>query len=513
MKFIDKLKRLIHEPFKNRTLFNVLFVGILFVVTFAMLYKIPDDPDLGWHVASGAKEWSTHSIPRIDWFSHTFPDFRWVDHEYLSNIIIYGLNQVFGKIGISVFYTLIACLTLFVGLKYSAVQKISWTHAALYGILVSPMLIYYVGARPQVLPWLFISLVFACVAWLKRNPKSKSPFFLPLIFLAWANLHGGSVSIGLVIMGTFVVIEGLKVWYFSDGDENIFLKKYYALTLKAYYKFTGLALIAALATLVNPYGYRIYEEFLRTVTDTYSMSRINEWLPPNFTQATGVLLLIFLFVLIEAMYLQYKEKIDFTYIVFFFGFLFLASQSVRHIPLFALVMSPFLLDATKPIFDTYIEPILQKKLIFVLVMGALVLTFSRYNHFFVRWQTSLSDTSIAVSANYPYGAVAYLTTHEVSGNMFNIYNWGGYLIENVPQHKVFIDGRMPHWRRGNLQVFRDYNTIINVDPGFQYELDRYNIGFFVIGHGGALDSTLRSSADWKQVYSDDQSIIYVKNNE
>jgi hypothetical protein len=513
MKLFGKLKRFIDHPFKNKALFSVLFVAILFAVTFMFLYKIPDDPDLGWHIASGAREWGTHSIPRVDWFSFTFSDFRWVDHEYLSNVIIYGLNHAFGRVGISVFYTLLACITLFVGLKYSAVEKISWTHAALYGALVSPMFLYYVGARPQVLPWLFVTLVFASAASLKRNKKSKFVYFLPFIFLAWANLHGGSVAIGLVILGTFVVIEGLKVWYFLDGEDNAFLKSVNAFTLKSYQKFVGLALVSVAATLANPYGYRIYEEFLRTVTDTYSLSRINEWLPPNFTQPTGVLLLIFLFVVVEAIYLEYKNKIDFTYMVFFFGFLFLSSQSVRHIPLFALVMSPFLLGSTKKFFDVYLEPIFQKKIMFILVMGTLVLAFVRYNSFFDRWQTSFSESAIASEGNYPEGAVAYIRSHPIEGNMFNIYNWGGYLIENLPEHKVFIDGRMPHWRNKNLQVFKDYNTIVNTDPLFQTEVDRYQIGFFMIGHGGSLESKLQGSSDWKQVYSDSTAVIFVKNNE
>lgn len=510
MKLPAKIKRFIDEPFKNTTLFSLLFVGILAAIVFMFLYKIPDDPDLGWHIASGMREWATKSIPRADWFSHTYQNFRWVDHEYLSNVVIYGLNHFFGRPAISVFYTIIACLALFVGLKYAAVPKISWTHAALYAVCISPIFMYYSGARPQVLPWLFITLVFAVAASLKRNELSKAAYFLPVIFFLWANFHGGSVSIGLVIVGTFVVIEGLKVWYFRDGDENIFLQKSHAFTEKGFWRFAIASALSIGATFANPYGYRIYEEFLRTVTDTYSMARINEWLPPNFTQPTGVLLLILLFVVVEAIYLKHDSKIDFTYIVFFFGFFFLASQSVRHIPLFALAMSPFLLESTKQLFDVYLEPVLKKKFVFILVFGTALLSFVTYNHFFQRWQTSFSDSAIADSSGYPQGAVTYLKTHQVPGNMFNIYNWGGYLIEKLPEHKVFIDGRMPHWRDKNLQVFRDYNTIINVDAGFQDMVDHYNVGFFVIQHGGSLENKLRGDAHWKEAYSDATSLIFVK---
>ena len=43
---------------------------------------------------------------------------------------------------------------------------------------------------------------------------------------------------------------------------------------------------------------------------------------------------------------------------------------------------------------------------------------------------------------YPVDAAAFLKKNRISGNMFNPYAWGGYLIWALyPDHKVFIDGR------------------------------------------------------------------------
>src|SRR5262249_7647778 len=42
--------------------------------------------------------------------------------------------------------------------------------------------------------------------------------------------------------------------------------------------------------------------------------------------------------------------------------------------------------------------------------------------------------------SYPTAAVAYLHSHTPQENIFSTYDWGGYLIWQLPQKKVFIDG-------------------------------------------------------------------------
>lgn len=49
---------------------------------------------------------------------------------------------------------------------------------------------------------------------------------------------------------------------------------------------------------------------------------------------------------------------------------------------------------------------------------------------------------------YPKEAVRALSEYAQSHRvvLFNEYGWGGYLALYAPQIKVFIDGRMPHWK-------------------------------------------------------------------
>jgi hypothetical protein len=347
--------------------FRVLVFVVCALIFFCIAFRAQGDPDFGWHLRSGQEILLRHAIPRIDWFSHTLPNFAWVDHEYASNILIALLNKYFGLMGPSIFYALVFTATLLLVLPQTAPVKISYSLRGVYALLLFPVFIPFIGVRPQEISWLFFALVLAIVSRMKRDPKSYAFLTLPLIFLLWANLHGGSVAIGGVLLGIIVAIEGLKVWYFRNGKENMFLMTHHTLSRKAYLRVAGSSLISGVVTFVNPYGYRIYEELVRTLTDSYSTEMIREWLSPNFKDYTGIIFLLLLFVIVQVLYMQYKRKMDFTQFVLMLIFLFMAMQSVRHIPLFALVMSPFLLEGASGPFVKYFEPILRKYFVFLLL--------------------------------------------------------------------------------------------------------------------------------------------------
>src|SRR5205814_1427764 len=50
---------------------------------------------------------------------------------------------------------------------------------------------------------------------------------------------------------------------------------------------------------------------------------------------------------------------------------------------------------------------------------------------------------------YPRGAVLFLQKQSLKGEIFALYDWGGYLDWKLPEKKVFVDGRMPSWRWGS----------------------------------------------------------------
>jgi hypothetical protein len=114
-----------------------------------------------------------------------------------------------------------------------------------------------------------------------------------------------------------------------------------------------------------------------------------------------------------------------------------------------------------------------------------------------------------VAKEYPVAAVDYLRTHPHDTGMFNEYGYGGYLIWQLgPQHKVFIDGRADMYEYSG--VFQDYANIANLENNALALLGKYKIESCLIKRKSGLSTLLAASPDWKQIYSDSNSVLFVR---
>jgi hypothetical protein len=116
-------------------------------------------------------------------------------------------------------------------------------------------------------------------------------------------------------------------------------------------------------------------------------------------------------------------------------------------------------------------------------------------------------------AAYPAQAVVYLKTHGCnSGNLFNSYNYGGYLIWKLPGMPVYIDGRMPSWRDASGQKYIDhYEALTQGRIPYQADFSRYNIRCAVIEKGQAAQPLITEldKHGWKTRVSTDNYVLLV----
>ena len=120
---------------------------------------------------------------------------------------------------------------------------------------------------------------------------------------------------------------------------------------------------------------------------------------------------------------------------------------------------------------------------------------------------------------FPVKAADFILQNDLKGNMYNFFNWGGYLIWRLaPEKKVFIDGRTLD------SVLYEQTSIIDkaiVDPQsgmsiWKYLLDEHHVNYVVIPCWGdsrsfPLCQALNSDRDWVTVFSDQTSTIFVRN--
>ena len=111
-----------------------------------------------------------------------------------------------------------------------------------------------------------------------------------------------------------------------------------------------------------------------------------------------------------------------------------------------------------------------------------------------------------VANQYPVRALQYLHEHPAPGQLFNTYGYGGYMIE--ADYKTFIDGRGELFEATG--VLADYIYIKQLKPGALQVLRGYGVRSVLMGRGEPLLTLLAASPDWRRVYADDVSELYVK---
>ena len=188
---------------KNKKLTGA-FLFLIFCLTFAMMLFMRRESDYFWHIKAGEYMFK-NGILKKDIFSWIVSGKYWYSHEWLFEIILYIFKLVFGKIHILV-YGFVCFLTLlliiFHGNKKNFFKNIPFS---LLWLTLFLIMIVFAQARPHLISFNFLALTIYLLFDLYKNENSKKIFFLPLIALLWANIHGGSSNLTYVFCFIFMI--------------------------------------------------------------------------------------------------------------------------------------------------------------------------------------------------------------------------------------------------------------------------------------------------------------------
>ena len=489
--------------FAQRIPLIYLKVAVLFFTFFCFLLgSFPYiDPDFGWHVRTGQVILSS-GIPRHDPFSYSMPSYPFVDHEWLVSVSFALLLPLIGMTGLNLLFCSVA-LSPFILLSF-------WIHRKRYMFLllvIGSACVTYIGIRSQILAWVYLMLLFSLVY--KERLWNRYKFFVPFLFLLWANTHESFVG-GIVILFLFVLLRNYpksKMPIF--GDVLVFI-------------------LTFAATCINPYGSRIYYDAFVTFSDPALRWEIVEWFPFIFRpNAPGLF-----FIVISCMALVIVlRQLSATNLAIYVVLLILGLSGTRQMPFWYFFALPITVYAFE-LFDKTIQTVnyaqarLSKAFFFLTVLSALFV---------------LANTWLLVDAILPQNssvsdlpsqrALNYLQTHATNNNIFSTYGWGGYLDWKLPEKKVFIDGRMQSWRwqvsnpYESDYAYRDYNDILSGDLPLAKTERKYHIDTLLLplvyakdpGRGANLFDTKKikivdeaKKDGFKLVFKDSSTIIYRK---
>lgn len=487
------------EKIRSRINTKSLFLTVLFFGIFIYALKPVSDPDFWWHLKTGQMIFETAQIPHFDPFSFSAYGNPWIAHEWLSELIIYLLYKTGGYVlPIIVFAVMI---TAAFGFVYFRCPDESKPYIAGFSLLLGAIMSSTTwGVRPQVFSILNTSIFLYLLSRFQQDGKIKYLLPLPLIMLFWVNLHGAFI-LGMVLIAVFIGANVIDSGLFAFKEKSRISRIFSKTTMTLIITFV----VCTLSAVLNPNGIKILIYPFQTVNDPAIGQFIQEWASPNFHEQVWLPLVIMILLLVGAG-MRSTRPISTVNILLCVVSLYAVLHATKQISLFALVTIPVLSMLISSIIPLRSNRTPATKLFrwsFVIILigcvFAVILTITQLN----KKQTEIED------ALFPTEAVDWVIKNKPQGNVFNAYNWGGYLIWRLyPEYSVYIDGRCDMY---GAEFLSNYIDIRTTKPGWEDALTKDKIGWVFVEKNSSLANNLRHSPIWENAYEDDMSVIFLKN--
>jgi hypothetical protein len=396
-------------------------------VAFALKFSVLD-PDLWWHLKVGDWIVAHTAIPHTGILSRTATNRPWVAYSWGYEVMLSRVYAWFGLVGLGVFGTVLTVAVAYA--LYWMLRRLScqfWPALVLTVVACSAFLF---NGMPR--PFFFSMMLFCVTLTLimeaSRSGRVEPLYWLPLVFMLWANLHIQFVY-GLFAVGLFV---GVNIVQRSAGALGFAPELVQAPSLPL--RRLMLVLLACVAgTLIGPNTYHPYVAVLNYSQEKFSYQVILELQPLSFR---GFSHFAELFLGAAGFYaVGWKKKLDVFKLLLLLTASVLAFRTMRDA--WFLCMSAAACLADFPAEEAASDPAenwLERAGIAAVVIVLLAL-FTRGTDFNER----ALDHSI--SGTYPVNAINFLRRNPVPGPIYNNLNWGGFLMWYMPDYPVAVDGR------------------------------------------------------------------------
>ncbi|MGE4357633.1 MAG: tetratricopeptide repeat protein, partial [Candidatus Omnitrophota bacterium] len=500
----------------------LLFAPFILILVFSIRNIF--DLDIWVHLKTGEYILKNFQFVHKDFYSYTAQGNYWFNLSWLFQIFIYWLHRLSGFPGIIIVKTLFIILSFFILFRIAYQKENFFFYLPLFFLtILSSKERFY--ERPEFISFLFLA-IYLKIIYNFRKKKENLIFLLPFLQIIWTNLHVFSL-LGLGIMAIFLLgdLISWKIVLPWEWNKNSILKE------RDYFLFLKVFLFCVLASLINPFGYKIFLSslellhFLGNHRDILA-GGISELIPPfsrgGFLSPGYFPYKIFILLSILTFFIRYR-RLDLSHFFLYVVFLHLSLISVRNIVLFSMVgyvisvdnLNDFL-SRIKPFPKTKIFNflrVLAKTTIGLYILITLFITAYREITFTYYVEGKLEKKfGLHKSCFYPDEQIDFIINNNIKGNIFNSFGFGSYLIYRCfPERKVFIDGRTGVYGEEFLRYYADVNLYPTT---FEHMLKKYRIDYILldIRAGQLFKKLYQDKENWRLVYFGHNGAVFVKNN-
>jgi len=506
----------VRESSFERTLFLVL-AAVALIYAFLAGLRTVEDFDLGWQMATARWLIQHHHVPTTDVLSYTMQGQPWI-YPAGGGIIFYAAFLLGGYALIS-WIGAAAC----VGSVAILLRRGSAAAAAI-AIIAVPL----IAARTTPRADMFTVVLFAAflsLLWENYQTGKARLWWLPLLMLAWVNLHFGFAA-GLALIAAYIAAELLETILGAERRHA------------ALHRLRRAApwLIATLpATLVNPWGWRIYQAImLQHDANAQQQLWINEWAPVPVNWATlsrslllrqtGGTIYILLAIAVIAGAIALLRG-HWATAVLLLGSTYPAVQAVRMGAVFACLVVvvggselwPVLAMLGGRLRSPQTRRFVAGAAAAVVIVLAGLRSFDLVTdrHYFATADEAVFGAGLC--SWFPERAVEFIQRENLPPEILNTYAAGGFLSWKLgPQRRVYIDGRDTLYGPARLSRHSELMFSAPDSQAWLEETSRYNINTVILALAradGLQPALLRGLCDspiWKPVYLDERSAVFVR---
>jgi hypothetical protein len=502
---------------------DLIFIILLAAMTGGLLApRLLGDASIGWHIRNGDLILRSHAVTRVDPFSATMNGQPWYAWEWLYDVVIAGAHQWLGLNGVvfltSVIIATTFALTLRLSLRRGADLPVS---VVLLALSLGASMIH-LFARPHVLSWLLTVVWFQILDGSQNAVgQGRQLWWLPLLMLLWVNVHGGFV-VGFVLLALYLLSNGIEYSGCRQQDARAELAR-------RLQRLGTVTLASLVASLANPYGYRLHIHVYRYLSSRWLMNHIDEFLSPDFHGVAQQCFVLLLLISIVALAVGKKPPLAHVLVLLFAAYSGLYAS--RNLPgsslLLTLLVAPLLsqtvrrgyansnLSSTVRAFCSRWEGFgvrmtaMELNLrghawaLLAVIVGLLICmeggSLGAY-----RWMDAHFDAK-----KFPVLASDVIVQRDIRDPIFAPDMWGGYLIYRLsPQTKVFVDDRHDFYGE---DFFKGYLKTLRLAPDWKAFLDDRKVNWALLPAGSSLANMLEETSGtsgWNIVYRDKTAVLF-----
>lgn len=484
----------------------VLLLVLALSYAFVAGLQTVGDFDVGWQLAAGRYVVQHHAIPSTDVFTFTAQGQPWI-YPPLSGVLFYLLYGIAGVSALSVFNA-VACA----GAVLLCIDRRRPLSAVL-AIFAVPIL----ASRTQPRADAFTVLLFAAflrIAWTQMRTGRAPLWLLPILMIAWVNLHLGFVA-GLGILIGYAAAE-IASWARGESMARTRLQRAAP--------WMGLTV---LATVVNRWGIYLYQALLRQNAVSQEHTRfIGEWHRQPITlgflaqslrwrdPASGFWWLLFAALVCTAIAVYRR---NFAAAGFLIAAVYVGVAHLRFQVLFAIVVIVVAGDLWVGARSEVAQKVLLALAVLVIAFAAVRIMDVVDNHSHLSG-SEITTFGTGASWWYPEAAADFVLQNHLPGEVFNAYDQGGYLMFRLsPAYRNYVDGRAVPFGTDFLDHLSPLLASGPDSPQWEAEAQRWSIQTMILPasrYAGVetypFDAYCKSTK-WTPVFLDDAALVLVRN--